>query len=253
VTVNQKMEWSNEIDGAMRHYTIHVDVAPFEVYSAVFSGSDSDILAALDGPFLSSLNAAIKKELKQTVAGVVKGGHSDGPRGGGAEDEDQTPAKTPKRKDNEDSDAEDADEEDARQSKKLLQRGEKDATYGEDESASEEDLDLPGSDDDMEDGVPAESSKTPAKPRKSAARASAAGSAAILGTAAKAEGFDSETATGHRRWTYVVPVDAKERKLLMAEIVQSVARLVVLKQKLAGVTSCLSVKNDKTGIVDSLR
>jgi DNA-directed RNA polymerase I subunit RPA1 len=55
-----------------------------------------------------------------------------------------------------------------------------------------------------------------------------------------------------RRWVYVVPVDAKERKLLMAELGESVAKGVVLKQSVDGVISCLEHTNEKTGLVDEL-
>ena len=50
-----------------------------------------------------------------------------------------------------------------------------------------------------------------------------------------------------RRWTYVVEVDAKERKLLMAELVQSVAQEVILKQAVEGVVTCLLVEDERSG------
>lgn len=68
-----------------------------------------------------------------------------------------------------------------------------DATVGsEDEAESEEDMDLPDSDDEPDQMKQAE----------------AVGRAAELDKA-------------NRRWTYTVPVDAKERKLLMAELVKA--------------------------------
>ena len=65
------MEWSREIDGAIRVYTITVTVAPPEIYGSVFSGDEADIKTALDGPFLAKLNAAIAKELKRPVTGAA--------------------------------------------------------------------------------------------------------------------------------------------------------------------------------------
>ena len=62
----------------------------------------------------------------------------------------------------------------------------------EDEAESEEDMDLPDSDDE----------------RDQTKHAEAVGRAAELDKAS-------------RRWTYTVPVDAKERKLLMAELVKA--------------------------------
>jgi hypothetical protein len=70
VAVTQRMEWSNEIDGALRVYTITITIAQPEAYRKLYSGTDANIKAALDGPFLAKLNAAIAKELKRKVTGT---------------------------------------------------------------------------------------------------------------------------------------------------------------------------------------
>ena len=246
VKVSQKMDWSNDIDGAMRIYTINVEIAPMEIYSSVYSGTDEDIQATLDGPFFAKVNAAIAKELKQPVVGVVRGAAPSSASQSATSGDDASLPKAPKRKDKDDSDAEDADEEDASQTQRLRQRGEKESSYADDESPDEEDTPL-----DDDDASPREVMLGIGETREvvlthfSTAPELASKRAKVVGTGT---GLDPR----QRRWTYVVPVNAKERKLLMAELVQGVAKSVILKQTVPGVTSCIEVKNEKSGVVDQL-
>ena len=233
VTVVQTSRWSADLEGTLRVYTIQLDIARPEDYETVYTGPLDAIEAAIAGPFWSKLNFAIAKELKRRADGVVRaadGAASAPDRPVAAEGEWSAAEKAQrqkKAKKADDSDEDDGDDDDATTSQRNRQRHEKDSHY-EDEEADD-------------DAAAAEAAPRAAErevPEPAGASARGGG-----GEAESSAQFDAKK----RRWTYVVEVDAKERKLLMAELAESIAKEVVLKQAVEGVMTCLVVEDEQTG------
>jgi DNA-directed RNA polymerase I subunit RPA1 len=226
VTVEQTSRWCTENQSTLRVYTIQLDIARPEQYASVYTGPLEGIQTVIDNQFWEKLKNAVSKELKRRVDGVVRA-ETGAPERATVDGEwSAEAAEKPAKRKAADSDDDDVDDDDATSNRRHRQRQEKDSHYSEDED-SDDSVDAPANDADP-------SPKQAAGPAKERSR---------IGKTAGDPQFDAKK----RRWSYQVEVDAKDRKLLMAELVESIAKEVILKQAVEGVMTCLLVEDERSG------